>query len=127
MRIRFGYLALAIALFAVEVVIALFVRDALVRPYMGDVLATAMVYFGLRGVTPLGRIGAAAGAFGLGAVVEIGQALHILDLVGLGASRWARVVFGGVFDFKDLACYAIGVALAMAVDRRQQSEPFAAR
>jgi len=126
MRIRPGHLAAAIALFAIEVVIALFVRDAFVRPYLGDVLATAMVYFGLRGVTPLGRTGAAAGAFGLGAAIEIGQAFHVLDLVGLGSSGWARVVFGGVFDFKDLACYAIGVALAMAVDRRWRSEPFAA-
>jgi hypothetical protein len=121
MRIRWGHLVAAIGLFAVEVVIALFVRDAFVRPYLGDVLATAMVYFGLRGVTPLGRAGAAAAAFCLGAAIEIGQAFHVLDLVGLGASRWARVVFGGVFDLKDLACYAVGVMLAMAVDRRWRS------
>ncbi|KSB89914.1 hypothetical protein AS593_03475 [Caulobacter vibrioides] len=121
MRIRSGHLAVAIALFAVEVVIALFVRDAFVRPYLGDVLATAMAYFGLRGVTPLGRAGAAVAAFGLGAAIEIGQALHVLDLVGLGASRVARVVFGGVFDLKDLACYAVGVALAALCDRRWKS------
>ncbi|MDG2530001.1 DUF2809 domain-containing protein [Caulobacter endophyticus] len=120
MRIRSGHLAIAIALFVIEVVIALFVRDAFVRPYLGDVLATAMVYFAVRGLTSRGRGAAAAAAFGLGAAIEIGQALHVLDLVGLGGSRWARVVFGGVFDLKDLACYAAGVGLAVLLDRRRR-------
>ncbi len=117
MRIRIGHLAAAAGLFAVEVAIALFVRDGFVRPYLGDVLATAMVYFAVRGATPLGRAGAAAAAMGLGVVIELGQAVHILEHAGLGGSRVARVVFGGVFDLKDLACYAVGVGLAALVDR----------
>lgn len=125
MRIRSGHLVVAIALFAIEVMIALFVRDALVRPYLGDVLATAMVYFALRGVTPLGRGGAATAAFALGVVIELGQALHVLDHAGLGHSRVARVVFGGVFDLKDLVCYAAGVGLAMLLDLGRDDDRFA--
>lgn len=126
MRIRFGHLAAAAILFAVEVMIALFVRDGFVRPYLGDVLATAMVYFAVRGATPLGRAGSAVAAMGLGLVIELGQALHVLDHLGLGGVRWARVVFGGVFDLKDLACYAAGVGLAVLLDRRWRGEAFAA-
>lgn len=126
MRIRFGHLAAAAILFAVEVVIALFVRDGFVRPYLGDVLATAMVYFAVRAVTPLGRAGAAAMALGLGVVIELGQLLNVLEHAGLGGSRVARVVFGGVFDVKDLACYAVGVGLAVLLDRRRQDRPVAA-
>ncbi|MEH0195529.1 DUF2809 domain-containing protein [Caulobacter sp. CCNWLY153] len=126
MRIRLRHLAAAAILFAVEVVIALFVRDGFVRPYLGDVLATAMVYFAVRGATPLGRAGAAACALALGVVIELGQALNVLDHAGLGGSRVARVVFGGVFDLKDLACYVVGVGLAMLVDRRRRSNSSAA-
>ena len=54
------------------------------------------------------------------------RALHVLDHAGLGGSRVARVVFGGVFDLKDLACYAIGVGLAVLVDRRRRGDPSAA-
>ena len=50
---RWGYALAALVLFAVEVVIALFVRDAFVRPYLGDVLAVMLVYAVLRAVTPL--------------------------------------------------------------------------
>jgi hypothetical protein len=117
MRIRFGHLAAAAILFVVEVVIALFVRDAFVRPYLGDVLATAMVYFAARSIAPVGRRLAACAAFGLGVVIELGQALDVLEHLGLGQQPWARVVFGGVFDLKDLACYAVGVGLAVLVDR----------
>lgn len=126
MRIRLGHLAAAAILFAVEVVIALFVRDGFVRPYLGDVLATAMVYFAVRAVTPLGRLGAAVAALGLGLVIELGQALHVLELAGLGGSRLARVVFGGVFDLKDLVCYAVGVAVAAPLDRPRRGAQCAA-
>lgn len=126
MRIRFGHLAAAATLFGVEVGIALFVRDGFVRPYLGDVLATAMVYFAMRSAALVGRSLAAVSAFGLGAIIELGQALHVLDHAGLGGSRLARVVFGGVFDLKDLACYAVGVGLAVLVDRRWRGDPSAA-
>jgi len=117
MRIRLGHLAVAIGLFAVEVAIALWWRDRFVRPYLGDVLAVAMVHFGLRGVTPLNAASASACAFGLGVAIELGQAAHVLTLVGLQHSALARVVFGGVFDPADLVCYGLGGALAFLADR----------
>ncbi len=40
MPISKKYLSLAIFLFLIEVVIALFVHDTIVRSYVGDVLAT---------------------------------------------------------------------------------------
>lgn len=117
MRIRFGHLTIALAFFAVEVVIALWWRDRFVRPYLGDVLAVAMVHFGLRGVTPLNSASAAACAFGLGVAIELGQAAHVLALIGLQHSALARVVFGGVFDPADLVCYGLGGVLALLADR----------
>ncbi|MFT4252214.1 MAG: DUF2809 domain-containing protein [Caulobacter sp.] len=117
MRIRTGHLAVALALFAVEVGIALWCRDRFVRPYLGDILAVAMVHFGLRGATPLKASTAGACAFTLGAAIELGQAMHVLALVGLQDSALARVVFGGVFDWTDIACYGLGAAGALTVDR----------
>ena len=42
--------------------IALFVRDAFIRPYIGDVLAVALVYTALRAIVPLTMIPAIATA-----------------------------------------------------------------
>ena len=114
---RQTYLIAALLLFAVEVLIALFVRDGLVRPYVGDVLAVALVYAGVRGFTPLGLVPALAAALAIAAAVEVAQALHLLDAIGLGGNVVARTVLGGVFDWADLAAYCAGAAIIVLVEQ----------
>ena len=116
-RVRWGYGLAALAVFAVEVLIALFVRDAVVRPYVGDVLAVVLVYLGLRAVTPLKVMPAVMLALAIAVMVELGQLLHLLDALGLAHDRLARVVLGGVFDLKDLACYGAGAACVLMGER----------
>jgi hypothetical protein len=100
----------------VEVAIALFVRDRFVRPYLGDVLAVVLVYCGLRTVLPLRPPPAAAIAFGIAALIEFGQAIHVLDLLGLH-NAVVRVVLGGSFEWLDFVAYAAGAVLALAGER----------
>lgn len=116
------YLALAALVFTIEVLIALFVRDRFVRPYLGDTLAVVMVYCGAMAVLPLRPMGAAALAFGVAALIELGQALNLLDLIGLRDNVMARVVLGGSFEWLDFIAYAAGAALVLMVDRRVLSE-----
>jgi hypothetical protein len=49
MTFRPAYALAALIIFAIEVCIALFVHDGFIRPYVGDVLAVALVYAALRG------------------------------------------------------------------------------
>jgi len=44
------YLILTIILFVIEVLIAVFVRDAFVRPYVGDYLVVILIYCAVRTV-----------------------------------------------------------------------------
>jgi hypothetical protein len=118
-RLRWGYGLAALAVFAIEVLIALFVHDAVVRPYVGDVLAVVLVYLGLRAVTPL-KVGlAVALALMVAVVVELGQLFHLLQALGLAHDRLARVVLGGVFDIKDLLCYGVGAVCVILIERRR--------
>jgi len=116
MTVRSGYLLAALVLLAVEVLIALLVHDQLVRPYLGDGLAVVLVYVGLRGFTrisvPEGAIAALAVAFAM----EFGQYFHILYYVGLGQSRLARIVFGSMFEVRDLFAYVVGIVGALATE-----------
>lgn len=114
---RPGYLAVAIVLFAIEVLIALIVRDNFVRPYVGDVLAVALVYAGLRAVTPLGVNAALAMTLAIAFAIEVAQALGFLAALGLGDNAVARVVLGGTFDWADLAAYT-GSAFIIALIER---------
>ncbi len=115
---RVAYLIIGIALLATVVLIALFVRDAFIRPYVGDVLAVALVYSVLRAATPLSRVGSAAVALGIAAAIEIAQALNMLGALGLSGNTLARTVLGGSFDWLDMAAYAAGAVISLAVDAK---------
>ena len=112
MTFRPAYALATVVVLVVEILIALYMRDAFIRPYGGDILAVVLVYLGLRAVTPMGVRSAALLALAVAFAIEFGQLFHVLDRLGLGHNRLLRVVLGGVFDVKDLACYVAGAALA---------------
>lgn len=116
MKFSLLYLVAAIVLFGIEVCIALFVRDDFVRPYVGDVLAVAFVYAALRAITPLSVLQALAVTLAVALAIEVAQALNGLAALGLEDNRFARIVFGGVFDWADLGAYAAGAALIGALE-----------
>jgi hypothetical protein len=108
------YALAALAVFALEVAIALFVDDAFVRPLVGDALAVVLVYLILRAATPLRPRVALAAALGVAVLVELGQFVGLGELLGLGGNAVARVVLGTTLDPVDLLFYAfgaVGVAL----------------
>jgi Protein of unknown function (DUF2809) len=110
------YLIAAILIFAIEVLIALFVRDDFVRPYLGDVLAIGFVYAALRALTPLSFPQALAVTLAIALVIELAQAFGLLGALGLADNELARIVLGGVFDWHDLAAYAAGGAIIAALE-----------
>lgn len=118
MTFRPGYALAAVLIFAVEVVIALFVRDAFVRPYVGDVLAVILVFVAIRAVFPVGSGTAAAIALLIAVIIELGQLVGILHVLGLAHHQWLRIVLGTGFDVRDLFAYAAGALIAVGLDRR---------
>lgn len=105
------YCGAFLVLLAAEVCIALFVHDAFVRPYLGDVLVIVLLYCLGRG--PLGCKGKwlVPIVTTLGAVAEILQYFCLADRLGLGPASPLRVILGSTFDWADLLCYLAGGAL----------------
>jgi hypothetical protein len=114
MTFRPGYALAALSIFAIEVLIALFVHDGLIRPYIGDVLAVVLVYCALRAITQLRLLPAIILALAIALAIELAQLLNLLDALGLRGNRIAATVLGGAFDWLDLAAYGAG-ALAVVV------------
>ena len=113
---RRGYALCAVTVFAVEAAIALFVRDRVVRPLVGDALAVALVYVTIRAVARLRQPGALALAVALAFAIEIGQLLGVIDLLGLRDHAVARVVLGARFDPVDLIFYLLGALAIVAAE-----------
>lgn len=117
LRLHRGYALAAVMLFAIEVVIALHVRDRFVRPHLGDTLAVLLVYCGLCATTRIEIVPAAAAAFAIATLVEMGQLIGILDLLGWRDSPLARTLLGTGFDWKDFLAYAAGAGVAVVAER----------
>jgi hypothetical protein len=115
MTIRPPYAAAAAALFLIEVIIAVFVDDAVVRPFVGDGLAVILVYCALRAMTPLAGGMALALALATAFAVEFGQLFGVLDMLGLRGNPVARIVLGTGFDPMDFVAYAAGASCVVAV------------
>ncbi|ATY31280.1 ribosomal maturation YjgA family protein [Sphingomonas psychrotolerans] len=117
MRFHRGYALLTLGLLLIEIGIALFVRDRFVRPYLGDTLAVILVYTALRAAFRIEVIPAAAIAFLIAAVIELGQLLRVLDWLGLQGNPIARTVLGYGFEWRDFLAYAAGALIALAAER----------
>jgi len=115
---RSGHAIAALALIMVELLIAIFVKDGFIRPYLGDVLAVILVFMAIRAVFAAGEWTAAGIALSIAVIIEFGQLIGILNILGLAHHQWLRVVIGTGFDVKDLLAYAIGALIAVVVDRQ---------
>ena len=108
--------ATALALLAIEIVIAARVPMGPIRTHAGDVLAVMLVHFGLRAVTPLGRLHAAAAALATAFAIEAAQAFGLGDALGLAPHALLRLLLGSRFDPLDLLAYGLGACAALAVE-----------
>ncbi|MDP3740677.1 MAG: DUF2809 domain-containing protein [Hyphomonadaceae bacterium] len=120
---RTAYALAALILLAIEVLISLFVHDAFVRPYVGDVLAVMLVYTALRAATPLRLIPAITITLAIAVAIEMAQVFNLLDATGLRSNQVARIALGGVFDWMDLAAYATGAFIVFVIEATLRRRP----
>ena len=117
MKKRIFYALAALALFGIEVCIALFVRGGFVRNSLGDVLVVVLIHCALRVVFPGRPKLLAVYVFLFACLVEFTQHIHLLDLLGLAHIGWLRIVIGGTFDWADIACYGVGCVAVGVLER----------
>lgn len=113
MRIQVKYLIICCLLLGIEIIIALYVRDTFVRPYLGDSIAIAFVYTFLMSMvktnhTMKPQLYVASISLLIGIVIELLQATSFLETTGLGNIHWVRVVMGTSFSWFDMLAYVGG-------------------
>ena len=117
------YFVLATALFVIEVLIALFVRDTIIRPYIGDVLVVMLIYCFFRSFLKISVVSLAVITLLFSYVVEVSQYFKIVKLLGLQKSAFASTVLGTSFSWIDMLCYTIGVIIILIVEKINASGP----
>jgi len=107
-KTRINYVVATVLVFLVALLIALFVRDNFIRPYLGDVLVVVLLYVFLRIFFPERPILLPLYVFLFAAGVEVLQGIRIIELLGLQNNRFFSVLIGTTFDWKDMVCYGVG-------------------
>lgn len=118
-KLRFSrrYATLAAAIALTELVIACFVRDDFVRPYLGDTLAVILLYAALLAWLELPRARVAACSLAVACALELGQALQLWAWLGLERDAALTVILGTFYDPKDLIAYAAALPLLGMLER----------
>jgi Protein of unknown function (DUF2809) len=109
------YALLSVALFVVEVFIALFVNDRIVRPFVGDMLVVILIFSICRSVIKANHFWLALCVLIFSFAVEIGQYFDLVSILGLQHIGLARTIIGTTFDVHDLLAYSAGVLLIFII------------
>lgn len=116
-RFHKGYFLPAVALFFVEVGIALFVHDNFIRPYFGDTLVVVLIYCFLKSFlrTPVNPTAIAVLLFSY--AIEVLQYFNLIGLLHLENNRVAKCVLGNSFEWVDFIAYTVGIVLVIVIER----------
>ncbi len=116
------YFLLALFFFIVEVLIALYVKDNFVRPYVGDYLVVMLIYCAVRTIIKASPVKVAVGVLLFAYLIETLQYFRIVDRLGLAGNTLAKTVIGYGFEWWDMLAYTLGVLTILLVEYRLKSK-----
>jgi len=105
-------------LFLVEVGIALWIDDAIIRPFFGDFLAVITMFSLLKTFLLMSDLNLAFGSLGIAYLLEFLQYCNFLRLVGLEKYKYIAIVLGSSFDWRDVFAYTLGIFAVFLFDKK---------
>lgn len=111
------YFRLASFIFTTEVLIALYVHDNIVRPYIGDVLVVILIYCFIKAFLDVKVFSAAVFTLLFAFGVEMLQYLNIVEKFKLQDSKIARTVIGTSFSWMDIFTYIVGITIVLTAEK----------
>lgn len=111
-------------LFTVEVLIALFVHDRFVRPYLGDYIVVFLIYCAVRTFLKASPLKIAIGVLLFAYTIEVLQYFRIVDRLGLADNRLAKTVIGYGFEWLDLLAYTLGVITILILEKLNSNKTY---
>lgn len=117
-RLRFDLQSFLIfvLLFFVEVCIALFVNDRIIRPYGGDFLVVIMMYYFFKSFIKIKFQYLLLFVLLLAYIVELCQLFDVVGLLGLQDNKVMSTIIGTSFSWGDMIAYTLGVSLCFVVE-----------
>ena len=117
LKFRLSYFITTIVIFIIEVLIAVYIHDSIIRPFIGDVLVVILIYCFVRSFinSPVWKTAIAVLIFAY--TVETLQYFNIVEKLGLENSKMARIIIGTTFTWTDMLAYTIGIIFILCMEK----------
>ena len=125
MKLEFNqhYFFIFTLILCAEVLIALFVNDQFVRPFVGDMLVVLLMYSFVRMFLVVkNHTLLAVCILAFAYFVELGQYFELVSRLGLADSQVASIIIGTSFDWRDLLAYTLGFILILVATKLRSGE-----
>ena len=101
----------------VEILIALYANDTIVRPYIGDLMVVVFLYCLVKSFVDTPVVATAVSVLLFSYIVETLQYFNIITILGLQHSGIARLIIGTSFEWIDLLAYTAGITIVLFVQK----------
>jgi hypothetical protein len=117
LRFNKKYFALAVLLFIIEILIAKYVHDRIIRPYIGDTLVVMLIYCFVRSFLDTPVVATALCVLAFSFLIETLQYFEIVKRLELQHNKVASVIIGTSFAWMDIYAYIAGIILIVIIER----------
>lgn len=118
-RLSLSYFLVFLLIFVIEVIIALFARDRIIRPYGGDILVVVLMYYFWKSFLRIHPLSLAVGVLLFAYAIEAAQYFNVVEVLNLQSNTIMRTVIGSTFSWGDIVCYTVGAILCLWIDRKK--------
>lgn len=116
-KFHLNYFIATLSLLFIEILIALFMHDGLIRPYIGDFLVVILIYCFIKSFTGLSVQSAAVITLVFSYLVETLQYFNIVEKLSLQNFKLAKIIIGTSFAWTDILCYSLGILFVLIVEK----------
>lgn len=102
------YIVWFLLLLLIEIIIAKYINDVFIRPFVGDMLVVILLFFFCKIFIANPSQQIAMGVFLFACCIEVLQAFHFVQLLGLEQYKIIAIALGSTFDLRDILAYFVG-------------------
>ena len=124
MKFRFDkkYFLYFVGLLIVEILIALFIENPMIRGSVGDILVVILLYCFIQAFFNWDKKKTIIGIGIFAILVEITQAFDIVGKLGLENNKFFSTILGTTFDLNDIWAYVAGCSVIYLLEFYDDNE-----
>ena len=104
--------------------IAIYIKDRIIRPFIGDTLAVIWLFYAMKSVFSFPKYWLSLFVLIFAYCVEFAQYFNFVSILGLDHIKILKIVLGSTFDLHDLLAYTIGWFIIVGIIKFQSTEKY---